>query len=85
MYEAVSARLLSRQELESGYEVLARAMRRGVRPKHLRLAGVRAVLYEHDPVRLPPIALTAARRLPPVTLRPVLERDRPDVVFWRTV
>ena len=40
----------------------------GMRPKHLRLAGIRTVLCHQDSVRVPPIALAAARHTPPVAL-----------------
>ena len=44
--------LLIRHKLESAHEILARTLRRSVRSKHLRLAGVRAGLYDQDSVRV---------------------------------
>ena len=39
-----------------------------LRPKHLRLAGARSVLYHQDSVRVRPVALAATSRATPVAL-----------------
>ena len=70
--------------------MFARTLGRRAGPAHLRLAGVRTVLYNQDSVRVFPVVVAAARRTPAVTLCfPTLaavalpHRDAPDVIFNR--
>ena len=56
------------QELECTHQVLAHTIRWSLGSKHLRFAAVRAVLYNQDSVRVPPVVLAATRGTPPVAL-----------------
>ena len=60
--------LLVRQDLECVHKILARTQRRSMSPQHIRFAAVRAVLYNQDLVRVPPVVLAVARRTAPVAL-----------------
>ena len=66
LISSVTSILLGRLELECVHKIFAHALRRSMRTKHSRLAAVRAVVYNQDPVRVPPVVL--ARRMPSVAL-----------------
>ena len=81
VHEALSARLVVRHQLESTHEMCARTLWRGVRPKHLRLAGIRTM--KKNSVRVPPSCAGRTPRTSGCTVFPVPRRDPPDVIFTR--
>ena len=60
--------LLVCQELQRVDQVVAGSLWCRMSPKNFCVSVVRAVLYDQDPVRGPPIILAATSRTPPVTL-----------------
>ena len=67
--------LLVRQELQCVDQVVTYFVWRGMRPKHLRIAAIRTILYDKDSVWIPPDVLASACSTPSVALLLLLLLD----------